>query len=113
MKRLALLLAVAGLLAAAPALGQQRRTAPPPVAPAEPAPELPPAYEPDLLRLAETLGLLAYLGDLCRENDRAEWPKRMQQLLEAEGLVQVRRQRLAGAYNRGFLGHQATHRACS
>jgi uncharacterized protein (TIGR02301 family) len=111
--RLVSAMVVAALLTAVPGLAQQRRAAPPPQAPAEPAPEPPPVYEPELLRLAETLGILAYLSDLCREGDRAEWPKRMAQLLEAEGATPTRRQRLAGAYNRGFLGHQSTHRACT
>ena len=108
---LSLLMAVA-----MPALGQQRRPAPAPVPPPkeEAAPEPPPAaYEPDLLRLAEVLGTLSYMTALCTQPGSDAWPQRITQLIEAEGTTPQRRERLAGAYNRGYLGHQSTHRACT
>ena len=42
-----------------------------------------PGYEADLMRLAEVMGTLAFLRDLCGADDAEEWPARMQQLLEA------------------------------
>jgi uncharacterized protein (TIGR02301 family) len=91
----------------------QQRPAAPPAPKEEPAPELPPAYEPDILRLAEVLGTLGYLSALCEQPGSESWQQRMTQLLEAEGVTQQRKERLAGAYNRGYLGHQPAHRICT
>jgi uncharacterized protein (TIGR02301 family) len=97
-----------------PALAQQRRPAQTPPPKEEAAPEPPPAaYEPDLLRLAEVLGTLSYMTALCTQPGSDSWPQRITQLIEAEGTTSQRRERLAGAYNRGYLGHQSTHRACT
>lgn len=110
------LAAVCLLLLAHGAEAQQRRPASPPPAkeaPA-PAPEPPPAaYEPDLLKLAEVLGALSYMTELCGESGAAAWRDRMLQLIEAEGTTAQRKERLAGAFNRGYLGHQPAHRSCT
>lgn len=105
------------LAVAAPALAQTQRPAasslPPPPAP-EPAPEPPPApYEPDLLRLAEIMGSLAYLRSLCGGPEASGWREKMVALVESEGRSPARKERLAGAYNRGFRAYALTHRACS
>lgn len=70
-----------------------------------------PAYEADLMRLAEVMGTLAFLRDLCGAEDAAEWSARMQELLEAEG--PERAPRLAGAYNRGFSSFALTYTRCT
>jgi uncharacterized protein (TIGR02301 family) len=114
MRRLLILSLVVAV--AVPALAQQRRPAPAPTLPPkeEAAPEPPPAaYEPDLLRLAEVLGTLSYMTTLCTQPGSDTWPQRITQLIEAEGTTPQRKERLAGAYNRGYLGHQSTHRACT
>jgi uncharacterized protein (TIGR02301 family) len=83
---------------------------------AEPAPaaEPPPApYEAELLRLAEIMGSLALLRPLCTAPDAAEWSKRMQVLLEVEGTTPGRRERLAGAYNKGYQAFALTYRVCT
>lgn len=95
----------------------------PPAAEKQPAPAVPtpdessPAYEPRLLRLAELLGALAYLQDLCRTNDSQAsgqiWRAQMSALMEAEGTTQLRKERLAGAYNRGFRGYEISYRRCT
>ena len=72
-----------------------------------------PPYEPQLERLSEMLGTLTYLRALCGKGDAAEWRKRMMILLDAEAKGESRRDRLAGAYNRGFHGYQATYRMCT
>ena len=72
-----------------------------------------PPYEPELERLSEMLGTLTYLRALCGKGDAAEWRKRMTILLDAEAKGGSRRDRLAGAYNRGFHGYQATYRMCT
>jgi uncharacterized protein (TIGR02301 family) len=87
-------------------------TAPPPqAAPQQEGP--PPPYEPELLRFAEVIGSLAFLRQLCTMPDAAEWPRRMQALLEAEGTTAGRRERIAGAYNRGYRAYGLTYRTCT
>lgn len=82
--------------------------------PSAPAPEPPAApYEDDLLRLAEIMGALAFLRDLCGKTDATQWHQQMAQLLEAEGTSKGRRARLAGAYNRGFRGFETSYRSCT
>lgn len=110
---------VLALLIAAAAEAQQGRTQPAPrqQAPAQapaPVPEpLPPAYEPDMLKLAETIGSLAFLRELCGGPEAGLWRTRMTELLEAEGLTAGRKERLAGAYNRGYRGFALTYRTCT
>ncbi len=113
-RRLALPALALALASVAPAEAQQRRPAPAAPPKEEPAPEPPPAvYEPELLRLAEIMGSLGYLTSLCGPTAGDPWRQRMTQLIEAEGSTPQRRDRLAGAWNRGFLGHQPAHRTCT
>jgi uncharacterized protein (TIGR02301 family) len=80
-----------------------------------PAPvDVAPPYEPQLLRLSELLGSLAYLQDLCGKHQDGEiWRAKMAALLEAEAKTPVRKERLAGAFNRGFRGYALTYRICT
>lgn len=87
---------------------QEKEKEPPPPAEPPPAP-----YDRDLLRLSEIVGALAFLRNLCTAPDAAEWPARMKAILETEGVTQSRRDRLAGAYNRGFRGYSLTYRVCT
>jgi uncharacterized protein (TIGR02301 family) len=88
----------------------------PPVAPAAPppAPEttLPP-YEAQLDRLAELIGTLAFMRDLCGADDGAAWHDKMASLLDAEAKTSARKERLAGSYNRGYQGYQLIYRTCT
>ncbi|MGP0058357.1 MAG: TIGR02301 family protein [Beijerinckiaceae bacterium] len=91
---------------------------PPPAVAMPPSGEdLPPSYERRLLRLAEILGALAYLQDLCAEPDAKAagqmWRAQMTALMDAEGKTALRKERLAGAYNRGFRGYEASYRRCT
>ena len=65
------------------------------------------------MRLSEIIGALAFLRGLCAAPDAAEWPARMKALMEAEGVTPGRRDRLAGAYNRGYRGYALTYRVCT
>jgi|UPI0003490B48 uncharacterized protein (TIGR02301 family) len=117
-------LSLAALLVLSPAaeaVAQQRsspaKSAPkPPEKDKEPPPpaEPPPApYDRDLMRLSEIVGALAFLRSLCSAPDAAEWPARMKAILDSEGGTPTRRDRLAGAYNRGFRGYSLTYRVCT
>ena len=95
--------------------------------PAKPAPEKPPAaapappelletpapYDRQLLRLSEIMGALAWLTEICGDRPGEQWRQQMATLLEAEAATTRRRERLAGAYNRGFRGYSAMHRRCT
>lgn len=99
-----------------PAQPRPQRPAAPPAAPAEPAPAPeppPPVYERDLMRLAEIMGTLSFLSELCAEADAGNWRQRMQTLVDAEGGSQARRERMAGAFNKGYRGFAVTYRACT
>jgi uncharacterized protein (TIGR02301 family) len=83
---------------------------------ARPGPAPPPetkAYDPQLMRLAEILGALSYLRNLCGQNDADVWRGRMEALLDAEGSPAVRKEKLAGAYNRGVEGYRFAYRTCT
>ena len=90
------------------------RQAPAAPEPPKPAPEPPPPpYERDLMRLSEIIGALAFLRELCADPDAPEWPRRMRALLDAEAATPTRRERFAGAYNRGYRGYALTYRVCT
>ncbi|WP_460452083.1 TIGR02301 family protein [Alsobacter sp. SYSU BS001988] len=108
----------------APKRGEARATPrpseakPPPPKPqeeaAQPAPEAPPPpYEPQMLRLSELMGALAFLHPLCGGETETEWRSRMTALIDAEAPAPQRRERLAGAYNRGFREYSVTYRRCT
>jgi uncharacterized protein (TIGR02301 family) len=72
-----------------------------------------PAYETDLARLAEILGALHYLRDLCGAREGQTWRNEMQALLDAEAPSGERRDRLTASFNRGYRGFQQTYRTCT
>lgn len=102
-------------LCAIPAGAQTRAAATPPPAQADtPAPQDARApYEPQLLRLAQIIGTLTYLRDLCGDNDGDKWRAKMASLLAAEATSDSERGRLAGAYNEGFRSYSLTYRTCT
>lgn len=82
-----------------------------PEAPASEPP--PPPYETQVLRLAEILGALSYLDELCGSSDPSEWRAKMQALLDAEAKTTFRKERLAGTFNRSFRGYERSYRVCT
>lgn len=73
----------------------------------------PPPYDTDIMRLAEILGALTYLDELCASNPSGDWRAKMQTLLEAEARTAGRKERLAGSYNRGFHDYERTYHVCT
>jgi uncharacterized protein (TIGR02301 family) len=104
-----------GLCASAAGLACAQQAPPRPPAPEQSAPaaEAPPPYEPQLLRLAELMGALAYLRDLCGAHDADAYRAKMANLLEVEARSETRKESLAGAYNKGFRGYELSHRVCT
>lgn len=115
------------VISAVPTQPLDAQTAPPksaPTAHATPAPtptpspspspvETPPPYDAQLLRLAELMGALSYLRDLCGAGDGSEFRDKMARLLDAEGRTTERKELLAGAFNSGFGDYQLTYRVCT
>jgi uncharacterized protein (TIGR02301 family) len=87
---------------------------PSPAATPTPAPpDAPPPYEAQLLRLAELIGALTYLRDLCGDGDGAAFRAKFASLVDTEGTTDARKESLAGAFNRGFRDYELTYRACT
>jgi uncharacterized protein (TIGR02301 family) len=66
-----------------------------------------------MLRLSEIMGSLAFLRTLCSATDANEWRSRMTALLDAEATTALRKEKLAGAYNKGFRTFALTYRSCT
>ncbi|MGP2491835.1 TIGR02301 family protein [Mesorhizobium sp. PUT5] len=69
-------------------------------------------FEPGLMRLAEILGSLHFLRNLCGEKgDR--WRAEMERLLEAEKPDPERRARFIASFNRGYRSFGGTYTRCT
>jgi len=69
-------------------------------------------FERDLLRLAEILGSLHFLRNLCGETGQ-EWRHHMEAMLEAEAPDAERRARFVGRFNRGYRSFAMNYSACT
>jgi uncharacterized protein (TIGR02301 family) len=76
--------------------------------------QLTPTQERPLLQLSETLGSLAFLADLCQPMQLPNpWFQRMEALMASDGDAFGLRERMGGAYNRGFTAFATTYRQCT
>jgi uncharacterized protein (TIGR02301 family) len=103
----------AALIAIAPAHAQPKADA---AAPATPPPEVerPAPYDDDLLRLAEVLGSVHYLRNLCNPGREEDWRAEMQQLLDSETKDEPKRkERLTAAFNRGYRSFASVYTGCT
>lgn len=69
-------------------------------------------FESQLVRLAEILGSLHYLRNLCGENGQ-DWRLRMEQFLEAENPDEMRRARFVASFNRGYRSFETSYGTCT
>lgn len=69
-------------------------------------------FENQLLRIAEILGSLHYLRNLCGETG-SEWRDQMEALLAAEAPDEARRARFVGRFNRGYRSFESTYVNCT
>ena len=116
----AVMAAPPGVMAAHARKGEKAEKTEPAPPPPTPTPAATPAsppdskpYDPELLRLAEAMGALTTMRQLCGAPDADTWRGRMQALLDAEGSPPSRKDRLAGAFNRGLQGYALTYRTCT
>lgn len=69
-------------------------------------------FEPGLLRLAEVLGSLHFLRNLCGEKG-TQWREQMENLLKAENPSPERKARFIASFNRGYRSFEGTYTACT
>src|SRR5919109_687483 len=69
-------------------------------------------FEQPLLRLAEVLGSLHYLRNLCGETGD-QWRKEMEQLLAIENPGPERRARFIASFNRGYRSFDGVYMSCT
>jgi len=70
-------------------------------------------FDGDLQRLAEILGGLHYLREVCGANEGQKWRNEMQQLIDAEAPSGERRRKIVASFNRGYRGFSQTYRTCT
>ena len=80
--------------------------------PVRPAAAVEAPYEQNLLRLAEVLGSLHYLRNLCGEKGDA-WRKEMEELLATENPDETRRARFVASFNRGYRSFETVYATCT
>ena len=73
----------------------------------------PPPYEAQMLRLAEIMGALAFLRDLCGDGDGADYRAKFAALMEAEAHGAERRAAWAGAFNQSFEDYRLSYGSCT
>ncbi len=81
--------------------------------PARAAPDSNAAFEAELSRLAEILGALHYLRNVCGANEGQKWRQQMQALIDTEGQAPDRRSKLVASFNQGYRGFQQAYRTCT
>ncbi|MDI3470880.1 MAG: hypothetical protein OJF62_002943 [Pseudolabrys sp.] len=107
-KVLIALASAALLLAAVPA-----RAVDPAPQKAEKADQTPAPFDGDMQRLAEILGALHYLRNICGAHEGDKWREQMQALVDAEMPSGERRRKMIASFNRGYRGFQQTYRSCT
>ena len=70
-------------------------------------------YDDKLSRLAEILGAVHYLRELCGANEGQLWRDRMREIIEGESTSAQRRAKLSRSFNNGYRGYSRTYQTCS
>jgi uncharacterized protein (TIGR02301 family) len=71
-----------------------------------------PPFQEKIERLAEILGSVHYLRNLCGENTKV-WREKMDALLTAENPAPERRARMVASFNRGYKAFAQTYEKCT
>ena len=88
----------------------------PPIVPRQSTAPPPPddrPYDGKLMRLAEILGAIHYLRELCGAQEGQLWRDQMKEILKNEGTTAVRRAKLVSSFNDGYRGYRRTYRSCT
>ena len=70
-------------------------------------------YDDKLNRLAEVLGAVHYLRELCGATDGQIWRERMREILDGEGSTALRRAKLTRSFNSGYRSYSRTYQICT
>jgi len=70
-------------------------------------------YHNEILRLAEILGTVHYLRNLCESGDGDMWRKKMFALIRAEKPDIVQKRRLIARFNSGYRTLSQVYRICT
>jgi uncharacterized protein (TIGR02301 family) len=70
-------------------------------------------FDSNLQRLAEIMGALHYLRNICGANEGQKWRNEVQALIDAEAPSGDRKARMTAAFNRGYRGFQQSYRSCT
>ena len=92
---------------------QAPQTPPPKPSPPKPPPPDDRPYDMQIFRLAEILGSLHYLRELCGANEGQVWREHMRELAVSEGSSALRRAKLVESFNRGYRDYSRTYRTCT
>jgi len=69
-------------------------------------------YDAKLMRLAEVLGSIHYLRNLCGETSN-RWREQMEGMLVAENPEPLRRARMIASFNRGYRTFDSVYVTCT
>lgn len=83
-----------------------------PFALSRPAAAIDAPYEAGLLRIAEVMGSLHFLRNLCGDKG-TQWRQTMERLLAAENPDPERRARFIASFNRGYRSFEGTYTKCT
>ncbi|MDQ2632205.1 MAG: TIGR02301 family protein [Pseudomonadota bacterium] len=83
-----------------------------PMALSRPAAAVDAPYEAGLLRIAEVMGSLHFLRNLCGDKGN-QWRSTMERLLAAENPEPERRARFIASFNRGYRSFEGTYTKCT
>lgn len=70
-------------------------------------------YDRQLMRLAEILGAVHHLREVCTANEGQLWRDQMIKLLGAERPSAAKRARLIKNFNQGYRSYKRTYRQCN
>ncbi len=82
------------------------------LASAAPARAIDAPYDGEMMRLAELLGSLHYLRNLCGDSGTA-WRDQMEALISTEAPAEDRRARLIARFNSGFRSFDSVYTSCT
>lgn len=69
-------------------------------------------FDAGLMRLAEVLGSLHFLRNLCGEKGTV-WRDQMEKILESENPDPARRAQFIAGFNRGYRSFEGTYTSCT
>jgi len=70
-------------------------------------------YDDKLMRLAEILGAVHYLRELCSASDGQMWRQHMRTLIDAESNSALRKARITRSFNEGYRSYSRTYTTCT